>query len=1065
MGELRVQLLGGLSLLFNGAPLTTFNTPRLQALLAFLILNPDKPQFRYQIAYTFWPESSEAQARTNLRKLIHLLRQALPESDQFIAIETQTLQWRENASYTLDVHEFERLLAPAAKTLPSRESLDLAVRLYEGDLLPSCYDDWITTERERLRRAYLAALESLAEIAESSRDYKAALEFTRRLLESEPLHTRGNQQLIRLYSLENNRPAALEAYQSYARLLKRELDIRPDQETRALAEHLKHQVDTDHGPSAQDAPTILVGRHAEWRRLLNVWQNAATGSPQAVFVTGEAGIGKTRLVEELVQWASRQGIRTAVAHCYPAEGSLPYAPAVDWIKANPLPPLEDVWLVELSRLIPELLQAHPKLASPTALNEAWQRQRLFEALARAILGKRGRLLLVIEDVHWCDQDTLEWLHYLLRFDAQASVLIVATERNEEIMVPDNPVETLQTALKSVEKYTEIELKPLNQAESFQLAMLVSEKVTNQTLNPDLTEYIYRQTEGNPLFVVEMVQLGQILPSQESLSVEHEEHYGRAQAMLKRRINQIAFATRELASLAATIGREFPLDVLRQASEESEGNIVKALDELLRRHIIREISPDTYDFTHDRLRQAVFSGLSTAHRRLLHREVAEAYLRLDEFSSRSRNAEIASHYERAGQPTKAIEYYRLAAEDAAHIFANAEAQRYLQRAIDLAEAMGVGAPNGLPIPEFAVMLERSGSLHLLNGQYLQAQEIFERALAQPFSATGLWRSQVYRNLSSAVLQQNDHSGAHAALDRAEQALGYAPSGGPLEERQEWLQIQIARGLLYYWTKQPDQIEKIMQEITPIVQADGRLDQQIELVLIQLFLRMRRERWRLSTSTLELARLGLDLAEALGDPYQLVLMQFELGFTLLWHGDLQVSRENIKKSYEQANRMGARLLEVRSLAYLAIISRKLGKVELLRHQAQALVEMASSMGEHGYHGVGLACLGWLAWKDGDITQAENLCHSAKKAWDQYATGYAMRWLGNWVLLAIAVSRQQAQEAARWTEALLDPDPTLQPIAEPMASLLQQGLSAYRANDAQAAFQFFNQALKAAQTTGDL
>jgi hypothetical protein len=196
-----------------------------------------------------------------------------------------------------------------------------------------------------------------------------------------------------------------------------------------------------------------------------------------------------------------------------------------------------------------------------------------------------------------------------------------------------------------------------------------------------------------------------------------------------------------------------------------------------------------------------------------------------------------------------------------------------------------------------------------------------------------------------------------------------------------------------------------------------------------------------------------------------MQFQLGFTLLWHGDLQAAREWIGKSYEQASRMGARLLEVRSLAFLAITSRKLGEVELLRQQAHKLVEMASSMDEHSYHGVGLACLGWLAWKDGDIVQAEKLCHSAEKAWDQYATGFAMKWLGNWVLLAIAVSRRQAQGAERWVKVLLDPSPTLQPIPEPMASLLHHGLSACQAKDEQAAFQFFSQALEAAQTAGDL
>lgn len=154
--------------------------------------------------------------------------------------------------------------------------------------------------------------------------------------------------------------------------------------------------------------------------------------------------------------------------------------------------------------------------------------------------------------------------------------------------------------------------------------------------------------------------------------------------------------------------------------------------------------------------------------------------------------------------------------------------------------------------------------------------------------------------------------------------------------------------------------------------------------------------------EIAQRGLELAEALADSYQLAWMQFQLGFTYLWYGDLGAAKEWIEKSYHQANQMGVRLLEVRSLAYLTVISRKLGEVELLRQQSPVLVETASSMDEYSYHGVGLACLGWLAWKDGDIAQAETLCHAALKAWDQYAADFVMKWLGNWVLLAIAVSR---------------------------------------------------------------
>jgi DNA-binding SARP family transcriptional activator len=867
MSELSVQLLGDFRLVYHGNPLTTFKTHRLQALFTFLILKPGKPQFRDQIAYAFWSESNEEQARTNLRNLLHLLRQAFPDSNQFIEFAGQIVLWRESASYTFDVQEFERLVAPAPMVLPTRENLDRAIRLYQGDLLPSCYDDWIIPERDRLRRAYQAALESLAELAENSRDYPTALEYIHKLLKSEPIQAAGNRRLIRLYSLMDDQPAALKAFQSYASLLQRELGVHPDLETQDLYEYLIRKKGKETSLPARQKTITLVGRQIEWQKLKTAWQSTINGNPQALFIKGEAGIGKTRLVEELVQWANRQGIRTAVASCYPAEGSLPYSPVVSWLRSQPLPRLETTWLTELARLMPEVLRANPKVTPPSQLSETWQRLRLFEAMARAIIGSRQKCLLVIEDIHWCDLDTLEWLHFLLRFDPHVPLMIVATERSEEILRADHPLKNLQIALSSLGKYTEIELSPLTKPECYQLASQVAQNSTRQVLNPDLSENIFNQSGGNPLFVVEMVRLGdpQTSPGEAANLSLHQS--GKVQAVLNRRIGQISAPTRELVSLAATIGREFHVDVLRQAGEVSEEKLIPALDELLQRRIVQETGSDRYDFTHDLLRQAVLSGLSQAHQRLLHRKVANAYLRLDEGTLRQRNAEIANHYEAAGLRLQAVNHYRLAAESAAEVFANADAIHHLKRAVDLAQASGIGDPYGISAAEFTGLLGRLGELQVLNGQNLEAQVTLERALGQPFSAPGLWRSQIYRKLSDAQFQQHNHPQAFAALDQAELSLNLPTTGGSLEERQEWIQIQLARSQLFYWDNQPDQIDALVQNIHPMIEADGRMDQQSELLSIQFMARLRHERYRLSWKTVEIGKQRLALAEKFADPYTL------------------------------------------------------------------------------------------------------------------------------------------------------------------------------------------------------
>lgn len=1058
--ELHVSLLGNFQLRYGSQAITTITSSRQQALIAYLILLHDAPVSRLQLASLFWPETTEAQARTNLRNLLHKLHQSFHFFDEFIEVDTKSLRWRQDAPYTLDVVTFESCLEGKPGTPIQRDMLEQAVQVYAGDLLPDCYDDWIDPIRERLRRSFLSALDTLAAITEEAREYSSALEYVQRLVAADPLNASKNYHLIYLYALLGDRTAAIKAYRVYSRQLSEELGTEPEAEIQELVSRLQHPMKQEVVPKET---AVLVGRKTEWHKVLSTWHSALAGQAQMLIISGEAGIGKTRLVEELAYWAALQGIQVVSAYCYPAEGNLPYTPVVSWLRARPMPHLEKVWLTELARLLPEVRQNFSGLSKEEPLREAWQRQRLFEALARALLARKQAQLLILEDIHWCDQDTLEWLHYLFRFAPSAPLLVVATVRSGEV-AQEHPLMLLQSVLREEGRLVDLQIQPLSEPETIQLANQIRMQNSGQSLSAEEANEVYREAEGNPLFAIEMVRLGSVQPCPEPPCGDWLAASERVQSVLSRRIRQVNSGTREITCLAATIGREFNLEVMRYASQGSDEHLVRAIDELLQRQIIREISPETYDFTHDLLRQAAFDGMSTAHRRLLHRKIAEAYQQLDLAAQYPRDAEIASHYERAGLFLQAVHHYHLAAETAASTFANADAERYLRHAIALAESIGVGRVNGLSTEVFADILERLGDLLALDGKYTEAQGCFERALAQKRSVTYVWQAQVYRKIGDAWVPQYNHALAHQALDQAEQSLCFSEETGSLEERQERLQIQLSRMQLHYWEGRVEMMEIIFQQIEPEIKAIGRTDQYITLLSMQFMTRLRQERYRLSVETVEIAQRRLELTQKFSSAFEQAVATFQVGFGFLWYGDPSAARLWLARAQDATAQVGTRTWQARSLTYLSIADRELGNLDSVREETQQMFELCYVLNEYTYQGIGLSNLGWLAFRQGDMEQAERLCNEAKEVWQKLG-GTVFYWLADWVLLAIAVARRDFVLAARAAQTFVNPRPTDQPPLKPAANHVRQAISAWQAGDEEGTLAFYNLALDEARAAHEL
>lgn len=678
---LQIQLLGNFQLQSADGTLIAFDSSRLQSLLAYLLLHAGSPQPRQQIAYAFWPVSEESQARTNLRKLFLQLRRALPDADGYLIFDNQTIQWQTDAPWTCDVHHVQLLLKQLRENPLDQDALTALFERYRGELLPSCYDDWIVPLRERLHQDVMAALDHLVTLLENQRAYGEGIRYAQRLLSFDPLEEKSYQRLMRLRAADGDRAGALKVYAECAEILERELGVEPSAETAALYEQLRQAKSTLVTPQ-MTAPTKsplppLVGRQTEWQILRNAWQQAVRGRARFVTIAGEAGIGKTRLAEELLIWAEQQGIAAVRTRSYQAQGALAYAPIAELLQAENIARrvqlLNENRLTQVARLLPKLLEEHPNLTPPQPMTESWQRQQFFDALAHAILADGQPLLLLFDDLQWADGETLTWLHFLLRAAATSPLLIVGTIRTGEI-ADDHPLPSLLDSLRRDDLLTEIALAPLNAEEVQALA----QSLQDGDLADEQLARLYADTEGNPLFVVESVRARQDAPQDQDEGAAQSGLPPKIYSVIRSRLTQLSPETQTLVNLAAVIGRSFTYDVLMEASAMGEDEVVDSLDELLARQIIREQSGDSYDFSHDRIRDVAYSEISRIRRRLLHRRVAEALELLHAQDHGAVSGLLAEHHRHAGNAEQAVNYWFMASRRSAEQFAYGEALRYLAR---------------------------------------------------------------------------------------------------------------------------------------------------------------------------------------------------------------------------------------------------------------------------------------------------------------------------------------------------------------------------------------------------
>jgi tetratricopeptide (TPR) repeat protein len=459
--------------------------------------------------------------------------------------------------------------------------------------------------------------------------------------------------------------------------LREELGVDPAHETTADYNQLTSErpAVVSAMPAMPSRGKTFVGRAEEWDRLTALWPDGSAGSARLVLVTGEPGIGKTRLADTFASWCARRGAAVGRARSFPAEGDLGFGLVISWLRCadfrESLSHIAGSDLDLLTRLLPELGDGAELL-----VDYSEQRRRLFDVVARVLSDTGDRpTVLIADDAQWADDQSVQAMHRLVRHNLRARVLVVATVRREDL-ADDAAINAVAAGLASVDQLTEVTLARLSRAECEALARdLVDGDLTDRSI-----DQLHADSEGNPLFIVESIRAGW-RPDEANPPLSPK-----LRGVITTRVAQLASPTREVLELAVTVGREFAVALVREASNLDDVAIVQALDELWRRGIVREYSTDAYDFTHGKIREAVYEGLSPAARRSNHRRIAQAHLVVDAGSLDSVSGRIAYHCDHGGLADDAVTWYLRAAHRAQLLYANEEAVRLLDRALEIAPSL-------------------------------------------------------------------------------------------------------------------------------------------------------------------------------------------------------------------------------------------------------------------------------------------------------------------------------------------------------------------------------------------
>lgn len=652
---LQINLLGTPQVLWAGQ---AYVIPRRQtrALLYYLAAH-EEPIPRQQLCYLLWPDLPELIARRNLSRLSAHLRRALPNPDLVV---TKNDQVNLNSNlFMSDLSVFQECCA--AHAVHNRiHFLKQAVALYRGQFLSGIsmsdlpeFEGWITQKQSRLEHCYLEALMSLIESHTKMQAYDQAIDYAKRYLDTDNLAESVHCLLVELYAMIGDRAAAARQFEQCTVILEREFGISPLPETRAVYQSVLRTNGVVDQPTIQhktilkpelpsawstlpslDAP--FVGRAVAFDQLEQALNSVQTGRNNVVLISGESGIGKSRLIQDFAKKFEAEAT-IVIMSGHQAEKGLPLwpiieairnqLPAIDWTRLD----IDPVYLTEMLRLLPEIHMYQPDLPAPPSIKFGYERGQLFQALTCwfvQLAAQAPSLILCLDDLQWIDPDTLCWLSYLVRQLVRVPLLIIGTYQTQDAA----SIALLRTEFIRLGVLREIELTELSQVEALQL---IQQLVGNTEATKIFGQQLYEEIGGNPFILLEILRAmckANLQPQRkdgryhvfENIRLECSELPipETVDNIIQVRLSHISHQAFQILEASSVIGARFTFNQIWSASGRSQDEVLDALDTLLASQILVE-KEDQYAFIHPFVRTVVYRSLSNGRRRLLQRRVNRA----------------------------------------------------------------------------------------------------------------------------------------------------------------------------------------------------------------------------------------------------------------------------------------------------------------------------------------------------------------------------------------------------------------------------------------------------------